>query len=117
MVEKDQLEVTYVKVEFNVDQGIMEYNVREQFIKMLVLFMGQDKKLRVQCNTDEAQEWTEFSLLPEDSKFNYSFQLTTREFRTHKKVILYCKIVSEITINNVKYSPPVKKIIFQIIYG
>ena len=113
MVEQDLVLVTSIKVEFNLSALTTEYNVRAQFIHLLELFKQQDSTIRVQCSTSEVREWKDFSTLPEDEEFNECFQLVTKIFRKHKKVIVHCTILTEQPLNRVKYSSEVKDYIFQ----
>ena len=112
MVEQDLTMVTSIKVEFNLSALTTEYNVRAQFIHLLELFKKQDPTTRVQCSTSEVREWDEFSTLPEDAEFNDCFQLVTKIFRKHKKVIVHCTILTEQPLNRVKYAQEVKDYIF-----
>jgi len=112
LIEAERLSVTSIKVEFNIASTVTEYNVREQFLNLVVLFRKYDRKLRVVSSVTESQEWSDFTQLPEDSEFNHSFQLVTREFRNHKKVILHCKLITEKPLNKLKYTEEVKNYIF-----
>ena len=112
LIEEERFLVTSIKVEFNLASTVTEYNIREQFLNLLVLFRRHDRKLRVKASTGEHKEWSDFTQLPEDSEFNHSFQLVTREFRNHKKVILHCKLITEKPLNKIKYAEEVKTYIF-----
>ena len=113
MVESEKLEVTAIKIEFNVGSQVKEYNARAQLIRLMELMKNYDKKLQIQINTEPHTGWKEFEQLPEDEKFVEMFNLVIREFRTHKKVILHCKVISEKTFNAITYSPTVKQHIFE----
>ncbi len=113
MVESKKLEVTAIKIEFNVDSQVKEYNARAQLIRLMELMKTYDKKLQIQNNTEPHTGWKDFEQLPEDEKFGEKFNLVIREFRTHKKVILHCKVISEKPFNAIKYSPTVKQHIFE----
>ncbi len=112
MIEAERLSVTSIKVVFNLASTVVEYNVREQFLSLLVLFRKYDRKLRVKSSINESTEWSDFTQLPEDSDFNNSFQLVTREFRNHKKVIIHCQLITEKPLNRIKYTEEVKNYIF-----
>ena len=112
LVETEKVLLTAIKCEFNIAQNVTEYNVRAQFIKLLVLLQRQDRKLKIQSEKIKDIEWINVDKLPEDEDFVQAFSLVTREFRTHKKVIVHCNVISEKSFNALKYSPEVKDYIF-----
>ena len=113
MVESEKFEVTAIKIEFNIGAQVREYNARAQFIRLMELIKKQDKRFKVQPSQTNHPGWKELDKLPEDDEFVETFNLLTREFRTHKKVILHCKVISDKSFNSIKYSPTVKQYIFE----
>ena len=112
MIEDKTLLITPVKVEFNIPRETTEFNARKETILLVQTMKLQDPCLRMKSNLPNGQEWTELEHIPENEDFLEQLQLKEFTYRTHRKVIVHMKIISQQTINRIKYSIRVKDYIF-----
>ena len=113
MVEDKVLLETPVKVEFNIDRTITEFNVREQTLILLQKMKEIDKSIKIKSVNQNNAEWDEIHDIPEDEEFNDSFQTKDFLFRKFRKVVVHMKLVSSRYINQIKYSEQVKDFLFK----
>ena len=78
MVEEKTMLSTPVKVEFNMERTVQEFNVREHTIKLVDNMKIVDSALRINSTNSETKEWENTATLPENEEFNNYFQV--REF-------------------------------------
>ena len=112
MVDDKTLWVTPVKIEFNIDRQIVQYNVREQVTNLLKKMQVVDSSLKIKSATDEKAEWTNVTDLPEDVEFSTHFKVQDFSFRKMRKVVVYMTLVTRIHINRIKYGEKVKEHLF-----
>ena len=113
MVEEKTLLCTPVKIEFNMDRNVFEFNVREHAIKLLDNMKIVDKELKVNSTSCETKEWENTKNLPENEDFNQHFQVREFTYRKLRKVLVHLKLVTSVPIHKIKYVNPVKEYIFQ----
>ena len=112
MVEDKTLWVTPVKIEFNIDKQILQYNVREQVNTLLKKMQEVDSSLKIKSAADDTVEWTVITELPEDGDFSTHFKVNEFSFRKMRKVVVYMTLVTKLHINRIKYSEQVKEHLF-----
>ena len=114
MVEDKQIWETPVKIEFNLDKTLNEFNVQKNVVELLDRMKTIDTKLLVKSTIQENIEWVTPDMLPEDEDFNNHFQLKEFTYRKLCKIVVHVKIIIEMPINNrIKYSPVVREHIFE----
>ena len=112
MVENKTMWETPVKIEFNIDKKVLEYNVREQEIQLLTKMNEADNAMKVKSTVDSSVEWTNLKLLPEDEDFTKHFLVKEFGYRKVRKVVVYMNLSTSIHINRIKYRVEVKEFIF-----
>lgn len=112
MVENKVVLETPVKVEFNVDKSVLEYNVREKVLELLDLMKKVDQSMKVRSTVTDSIEWEILNMLPEDEEFSTHFQVREFTYRKFRKVIVHLKLITKYPMNRIKYSQNVKEFIF-----
>ena len=112
MVENKVVLETPVKVEFNVDKSVREYNVREKVLELLDLMKTVDPTMKVKSTITDHTEWDALNTLPEDEEFGSHFQVRDFTYRKTRKVLVHLRLSTKFPINRIKYSPKVKEFIF-----
>ncbi len=112
MVEDKTLWVTPVKIEFNIERHVLQFNVREQVTKVLEKMKVVDSSLKIKSSADETVEWTSVLDLPEDVDFSTHFKVQEFSFRKMRKVVIYMTLVTRLHINRIKYGEHVKEYLF-----
>ena len=113
MVEDEVLWETPVKVEYNIDRTITEFNVREQTLILLQKMKAIDKSIKIKSFKQNSAEWDDVQDIPEDEEFNDSFRTKDFLYRKFQKVVVHMKLVSSRHINQIKYSEQVKDFLFK----
>ena len=113
MVEDTNIWETPVKIEFNFDRNTAEYNVRKNVVELLSRMKTVDQKLIVKSTIQDNVEWVTVNTLPEDGEFNDHFQLKEFTYRKFCKVVVHVKLITELPINRIKYTPVVRNYIFE----
>ena len=113
MVEDTTMIKTPVRVEFNLDKFITEFNVREMTIILLNKMKIADPKLRIASTEDNELEWEKLEDIPEDVDFNQHFTVKELSFRRSRKVLVHLNLTSQLHINRIKYNTEVKDFIFK----
>ena len=89
MVEDKRVWETPLKLEFNLEKYITQYNVRENVCDIIDLMKKVDTSLKVKSSTTDKAEWVTTDSLPEDESFNEHFQIKELTFRKHRKVVVH----------------------------
>ena len=113
MVEEKTVLETPVKVEFNIDRSIAEFNIREKVLELLELMKAVDTTMKVKSTVTQGLEWDELDNMPEDDSFTTNFQVREFTFRKVRKIVVHLTFTTTIPINRIKYTPSVKDFIFQ----
>ena len=113
MVEEKQLWETPVKLEFNIDRNLVEYNVRAQLLALLQLLKAKDPTLKIKSATTNEKMWSQLDTLPEDEEFTENFQIKDFLYRKMRKVVVYMTLLTSIHVNQLKYTEKIKEHIFQ----
>ncbi len=113
MIEDKTLLITPVKVEFNIPRETTEFNARKEIILLIQTMKAQDHCIRLKSTLPGGREWKDLEHIPENEEFLEQLQLKEFTYRTHRKVIVHMKIISQQTINRIKYSIRVKDYIFK----
>ncbi len=113
MVEEKKFLETPVKLEFNIDRTIVEYNVQEQLVILLKLMQETDPTLKIKSTTTETTSWDQWETLPEDETFNNHFQVKDFLYRKLRKVVVYMTLITRLHVNQIKYQTTVKEHLFQ----
>ena len=113
MVEEKTMLSTPVKVEFNMERTVNEFNVREHTIKLVDNMKIVDRALKINSTNSETKEWETTATLPENEEFNNYFQVREFTYRKVRKVLVHLKLVTSVPVNKIKYTNPVKEYIFQ----
>ena len=85
MVEDTALWENPVKIDFNIDRNIMEFNIRERVTTLLEKMKTIDKKMKIKSTIDDTTEWKEINEIPEDEEFNTHFQTKEYLYRRARK--------------------------------
>ncbi len=113
MVEDNTVIETPVKVEFNIDRSLSEYNIREKIIELLELMKIVDNNIKVKSTTKDSSEWENLTDLPEDEEFSTNFQVREFTYRKFRKILVHLKLITKTTVNRIKFSTEVKEFIFK----
>ncbi len=113
MVNDKVMWETPVKVEFNFDRTVIEFNVREQTLILLTKMREIDRSIKVKSVQKNSSEWDDIKEIPEDDDFNDSFQTKEFLYRKSRKVVVHMKLVTSKHINQIKYSEHVKEFLFK----
>ena len=109
MVEKRIRRITPVRIEFNLERDLKEFNVREETEILLKKLWEGDESIKVGSVVNKDLQWTNHESLPEDDEFHLHFQ--TKEityYRTPRKILVYISLESTRSIQDLKFLPTVK---------
>ncbi len=108
MVEEKENIVTPIKIEFNVNAHLNEFNVIQASTELFRRMSLIDQSIRILCTTDDTKVlWDIHSHLPEDQDFQQAFQMREQQFRKGTtKVTIYCIVDSAFPIKRIKFTNP-----------
>ncbi len=108
MIEEKENIVTPIKIEFNVNAHLNEFNVIQASTELFRRMSLIDQSIRILCTTDDTKVlWDIHSHLPEDQDFQQAFQMREQQFRKGTtKVTIYCIVDSAFPINRIKFTNP-----------
>ena len=114
MIEEKETLQTPVKIEFNLEISIAQFNVIQAVTELFTKMHAQDGILRVLNSNTKDVLWEEYKTLPENNEFMEQFEFRERTYRKgNKKLTVHCIIESTFPINRLKYTEPLKKYIFE----
>ncbi len=114
MIEQRQMLHTPIRIEFNLDTSISEFNIINAVSEIFSKMKKRDKTLRVLQTDKKINLWEDKMKLPEDAEFIEKFKLKEQTFRKgSKKITIHCVVESRLTINNIKHSEPLRTYIFE----
>jgi len=112
MVENMRMWETPIKIEFNLNRSVVEFNVRDKITELLQLMQEVDNTLKVKPAAPVTREWVTLEALPEEKEFTDQFRLKEFLYRNHRKVYLHMTVVTTLPMNRIKYAQRVKDYIF-----
>ncbi len=113
MVEETEKFTTPTKIEFNLNNTIVQFNIREAVKELFLKFSKEDPTIRILTLDKSKVVWEVDSTLEENNTFQENSRMREQSYRKgNKKVTLYCLVESRLTINRLKYATPVKNHIF-----
>ena len=113
MVEDTEKFTTPTRIEYNLNNTIVKFNIREAVKELFLKFSKEDPTIRILTLDKSKVVWEVDRTLEENNTFQENFQMREQSYRKgNKKVTLYCLVESRLTINRLKYATPVKNHIF-----
>jgi len=108
MIEEKENIVTPIKIEFNVNAQLTEFNVIQASTELFRRMSLIDQSIRILRTSDDTTVlWDIHSHLPEDQVFQKAFQMREQQFRKGTtKVTIYCIVDSAFPINRIKFTNP-----------
>ena len=114
LVENKEILHTPVRIEFNINKTRSEFNILEELTDLLDKLILKEPGLQLLAHTTNKVIWEAGQALPERDIFQDTFQMREQSYRTgNKKIVLFCVVEASSTINQLKYSEPVKPYIFE----
>ena len=109
MVEEKERMNTPVKIEFNLVNSMGNFNVIKAVQCLFQKFALQDNSIRVLEHDSNNPIWEPTLEISEGSHFVEQYRMREQTFRNgNKKITIHCIIESDININRMKYTEPVK---------
>ncbi len=91
MIEKRQLLRTPIRIEFNLDSSLGEFNIIHATTELFGRMFHKDNTIRVLQTETNITLWEDKMQLPEDKEFTERFKLKEQTFRKgSKKITIYC---------------------------
>ena len=113
MIDKRQLLHTPIRIEFNLDTSIGEFNIITAVTELFCTMFKRDNTMRILQTGQTTRLWEDKMNLPEDEDFIERFKLKEQTFRKgSKKITIHCVVESRLTINTMKHSEPIRTYIF-----
>ena len=114
LTDNKELISTPISIEFNIEAGTREFNMIRKCSVLLNAMSEIDRSIRVYSSTHKELLWETNGTLPENDKFRKFFGMREQHFRKgNSKVTLYCTVESLYPINKIKFTDPVKSLLYE----
>ena len=114
MVDNRSTIRTPVKIEYNLDPLVREFNIITSVKELFEHMHYSDQAFKFLQSDTENVLWEEGSNLPESDDFTSSFQMREQNFRKgNSKVTIHGTVESNSTINRIKFTEPVKSFLLE----
>ena len=114
LTENKELLSTPISIEFNISAGTNEFNIIRESRVVFDAMSEIDSTIRVYGSTNKEVLWELNGSLPEDDNFRTLFGMREQHFRKgNSKVTIYCTVESCYPINKIKFTDPLKSVLYE----
>ena len=110
MMEVQETKNTPIRIEYNLDNTQGAFNIVQELNLLFTKIVQKDSTVKILNTAKEKILWEANGMNSEDKTVTDDFQVREQTFRNgNRKITLYCVVISTVTINQMKFSDPLKR--------